>query len=68
MSDIKIREDKIKAKRMQTPRRDFLKEITSRLSLLYYKNSGLISRYPETDRVKGVMPFKKFEEVELLQF
>ena len=68
MSDIKIREEKIKAKRMQTPRREFLKEISSRLSLLYYKNSGLVSRYPETDRVKGVMPFKEFEEMDSSQF
>jgi hypothetical protein len=30
MSDLKLREEKIKAKRMQTPRKEFVKEVGSR--------------------------------------
>ncbi|MEI6774383.1 MAG: hypothetical protein WCL18_06450 [bacterium] len=48
MSDIKIREEKIKEKRKQTPRAEYIKEIASRYNLTFYKNNGLISRFPVT--------------------
>jgi len=50
MPDLSYRQKKIQEKRKQTPRREFLKEIASWFQLSFYKNNGIISRYPETDR------------------
>jgi hypothetical protein len=61
MQDIKIREEKMKEKRRHTPRRDFVKEIASRFPLVLYKNAGLVSRYPQTDRVKKIMKSLEYE-------
>lgn len=61
MSDLKLREEKIKAKRMQTPRKEFVKEVGSRFGTYLWKKDGLISRYPNTDRVGKVIPSKDFE-------
>jgi hypothetical protein len=47
MQDIKHREEKIKQKRMQTPYRNYIKEIASRFSVVLHKKDGLISRYNE---------------------
>lgn len=38
MADLKYRQEKIQQKRKNTPRRDFVLEITSRKSLMFYKN------------------------------
>ncbi|MEI8091607.1 MAG: hypothetical protein WCG98_05260 [bacterium] len=38
MQDIRQREEKIQAKRMQTPWRDFVKELGSRGEFVLYKN------------------------------
>ena len=50
MQDLKQREDKIKERRKQTPWLTYIKEIASRYSLTFYKNNGLISRFPITGR------------------
>ena len=50
MQDIHQRELKMQDKRKQTPRRQFLKEVASRFGVGFYKNNGIISRFPETDR------------------
>ena len=49
-------QDKIKEKRKQTPFREFVMEIVSWISFNFYKNQGLISRYPVSDRVKYIVP------------
>ena len=58
--DLKNREDKIKAKRMKTSWRDFLKEIASRWTVNMYKNNGTISNFPETDRCGNVINTKEY--------
>jgi len=55
MSNIRIREEKMKEKRKQTPWRDFLKEIASRINFTVYKNGDLISRFPVSDRIKVIL-------------
>jgi len=62
MVDIKKRELKMQEKRKLTPWRDFVKEIASRYPFVLYKNQGLISKYPPTERVKHIMNFNLFEE------
>ena len=61
MSDIKHRELKIQERRKQTPRRDFLKEVASRYSIVFYKNNGSISIYPDVQRFGGILSIKEFE-------
>jgi len=51
MQDLKYYQDKIKEKRMKTPFRDFLKEISSWCSFVFNKNKWLISKYPNTPRI-----------------
>ncbi len=60
--DIKKRQDKIKQKRMNTPFRNFVKEIGSWFSIVLYKNNGYISKYPLTDRKKHIIPIKEIEK------
>ena len=62
MSILQKWEDKIKEKRKKTDFRDFVKEIASWDSFVLYKNHWLISKYPETWRVKGVISSKEFNE------
>jgi len=62
MSDIKKRELKMQERRKQTSFRDFLKEIVSRRALPFYRVNNLISRYPESDRIHGVVSINKFLE------
>ena len=62
MQDIHKRELKIQAKRKQTPWRDFVKEIGSWFGTYFGKNDGLVSRYPDTDRVGKIITPKAFEE------
>jgi hypothetical protein len=63
MSDIKIREDKIKEKRKQTPFREYIKEIASWSPLVFHKNNGLISKYPPVQRLGKVIPSKEHQEL-----
>ena len=62
MNNLKHWKNKIQEKRKQTSWRDFLMEISSWYTLSLYNNKGIISRFPDTDRVKNVIPNKKFEE------
>lgn len=50
MPDIKQRELKMQEKRKQTSFRDFIKEIASWFNANFYKNQGIVSRFPETKR------------------
>ena len=60
MQDIKVREEKMKERRKQTPRREFVKEICSWRALPFYKINGLISRYPESERIHSVVPWIEY--------
>ncbi len=62
MQDIKQREAKMQEARKNTPWRDFIKEIGSRCSLVFYKNHWFISRYPNSDRIGKVISQKDFED------
>jgi len=62
MSDIKIREEKMKAKRMQTPFRDFVKEICSRYGLLFNKERGQFTNHAPVPRMK-LVDIKTYEEI-----
>ena len=63
MSNLQYRQEKIQAKRKQTPWRDFVMEIASRNSLNLYKYNNLISAYPDTDRVKYIVSYREFEDI-----
>ncbi len=62
MSNLKYWQDKIKEKRKHTPFADFLKEIVSWSPIVFYKNNWLISKFPETDRIKKVIHHSEFEK------
>ncbi|MDD2870804.1 MAG: hypothetical protein PHS49_02340 [Candidatus Gracilibacteria bacterium] len=61
MKDLKYFQNIIKEKRKNTPFRDFLKEIVSWSTVVLHRNNGIISKFPDTDRIKGVIPNKDFE-------
>lgn len=61
MSNLQDRQQKIQEKRKQTPWRDFLREIASRRPLLFYKNQGLVTRYPSTERVGPMIAYRDLE-------
>ncbi|MEI6774396.1 MAG: hypothetical protein WCL18_06515 [bacterium] len=61
MQDIKIREEKMKEKRLHTSRRQFVMEICSRYPLVLYRNSGIISRFPETARTQKIVKSNAYE-------
>jgi len=60
MTDLKYWEEKIKERRKQTSFRDFLKEVCSWYSVMFYKNKGNVSKYPETKRVVNVVSTKEY--------
>lgn len=62
MSDIHQRELKMQEKRKQTSFRDFLKEVVSRFNVNFYKNNGIISRFPETDRCGTVYEAEEYKK------
>jgi hypothetical protein len=53
---------KIQEKRKQTPFREFVLEIASWRPMTFYKNSGFVSRFPETDRCGRIVDHATFEE------
>lgn len=61
MSNLQIWEEKIKAKRMKTPFRDFVREIMSYYTINLYKKDGLISAFPPKSPY-GVVTTQEFEE------
>lgn len=54
MTNLQSRQEKIQTKRKQTPWREFVMEICSRCSLNIYKNEGIVSRFPETKRIRTI--------------
>ena len=70
MSDLNSRELKMQEIRKKTPWRDFVKEIVWRCPLTFHKNNGIISTYPETERILWVEPFDVFSSHrdELIKF
>ena len=62
MSDIKIREEKMKAKRMQTPFRDFVKEMCSRYGFLFTKEKGQFTNHAPAGRMK-LVDIKTYEDI-----
>lgn len=59
--DIKQWQDIIKNKRKQTTFHDYVRDLASWLPLVLHKNNGMISRFPETDRIKPVIDFNDFD-------
>jgi hypothetical protein len=59
--DIKQRELKMQEKRKNTSWRDFVKEIISRMPIVFYKTKGVVSKFPYTERVSTVISFKEYE-------
>ena len=62
MQKLNYYKEKIKQKRKTTNFRDYLKEIVSHFPMTYYKNSWIISKFPESDRVWKVIKAKDFAE------
>lgn len=61
--DLKYREEKIIEKRKNTEFNDFIKEIASRIPLVFHKENNLISRASQTDRIWKIVSAKEFEEI-----
>ncbi len=61
MEKLKYFQDIIKNNRKNTAFRDFLKEVVSWSTVVLYRNNGIISKFPETNRIKSVIPNKEFE-------
>ncbi|MEI6774399.1 MAG: hypothetical protein WCL18_06530 [bacterium] len=55
MQDIKQREEKMQEKRKQTPWREFVKDICSRQSFMFYKDKGIISKYHKNKRIPKII-------------
>jgi len=62
MSNLEFWENKIKEKRKNTDFRDYLKTIVSWSTFVLYKNNWLISKFPETNRIKKIISHKEFEK------
>jgi hypothetical protein len=63
MSNLQHRQDKIKARRANTPFREFLMEIASWYTINLNKNNGMISRYPQTDRMGTIVSKREYEQM-----
>ena len=63
MSTIQTREEKIQEKRQHTDWRDFVKDIASWFPVVFHKNNGYMSRYPESGRVKNISSNKDFDAI-----
>ena len=61
MNNLKHRQKKIQEKRKKTSWRDFVKEIASWLSLSFYKQDGVLTRYPN-ERITNIVSAKEFDE------
>ena len=62
MSNLKHWQEKIKEKRKNTDFRYYLKEIASWCPLNFQKVSWIISRYPDENRIKKIIPSIIFDE------
>ncbi len=63
MSNISYYEKLIQEKRKTTPFRDFVREIWSWSSVHYYKSSGNVSVFPDTDRIWWVVDIEEFSRL-----
>ena len=61
MNNLKYRQKKIQEKRKKTPWRDFVKEIASWVSLSFYKQDGVLTRYPK-ERITNITSAQEFDE------
>ena len=64
MSNLSSRQKKLQDKRKKTTRREFVKQIASRQPNVFYKFNGLVSRFPETDRVGRVVKHTDYYQQE----
>ncbi len=62
MQELKYWKDKIKKRRMNTPWRDFVKEIGSWFPLMLYKNQDMISVFPDSGREGNLTDNKTYVE------
>jgi len=62
MTDIRHRELKMQEARKNTPWREFVKEIWSRYSLIFYRSKSLICKNSENYRIWWVISYIEFEE------
>ena len=62
MTNLKHWQEKIKEKRKQTSFRDFMKEVASWQPFIFHKNSWYISRFPDSDRIWGIIKMDDFYE------
>lgn len=56
-------QEKIKAVKKQNSLKDFIKEIGVWTTFSFQKNSGLISKFPKTERIKWVVSAKDFQNI-----
>lgn len=63
MSKLKYWQDKIKEKKKETNFSDFLMQIVSWSPIILHKKNWIITRYPESDRIKKVLSNDDFEEI-----
>ena len=59
---LKKRQEKIQEKRKKNPWREFVKEIASWGSIMFYKQEGLISKFPFTSRIHLIHQQKFYQE------
>jgi hypothetical protein len=62
MPTLQHRQQKIQEKRKKTPWREFVMEVASWSPMMYYKQQGLISIYPDVSRIGALMSTDDFEE------
>ena len=62
MTNLKHWQEKIKEKRKQTSFRDFIKDIASWQPIVFHKSNGLVSRFPQTDRMPEVVKYSDYYE------
>ncbi len=60
MNNIKYWQEKIQEKRKQTTFRDFIMDIASWQPIVFHKSSWMVSRFPETDRMKEVIKYSDY--------
>jgi len=62
MKDLNYFKEKIKEKRKTTNFQNYIKEIASWTPIVFHKNNWMISRFPESDRIWGVIHSDDFDE------
>ena len=62
MLDLKFRQKKIRERKMRSSPKEVLKDVASWSLIVFYKVNGMISRYPQSDRVNNIVDGKKFDE------